>query len=75
MIISQNVPICPKCKAMMCQRHQRGELFYFCHDCLSIFQVMEIGQAEIELVIESHPQEYAQNETIKPPMDILSAEN
>jgi len=51
MIISQHVPICPECSAMMSVRHQERKLFYFCHDCLSIFQFVSNGQAENELVV------------------------
>lgn len=49
-VISQNVPMCPKCSALMSKFH--GDHLYFrCNDCGSRFQVIDIGQAEIELVI------------------------
>ena len=51
MTISQNVPICPKCKAMMVKRHQHNEIYFFCVDCLSIYRVIENGQAELELEV------------------------
>ena len=50
-VIQQNVPMCPYCSAMMSTRHQRGNLYYFCHDCLKILQVVDNGQAEIELLV------------------------
>lgn len=51
MIISQNVPMCPKCSALMAQRHQCGQLYYFCHDCLGIYKVVGVHKAEIELIV------------------------
>ena len=47
-VISQNVPMCPKCSALMSKFH--GDHLYFrCNDCGSRFQVIDVGQAEIEL--------------------------
>lgn len=51
MIISQNVPICPDCSAMMVKRHQNNEIYFFCADCKSIYQVIDNGTAEIELIV------------------------
>ena len=51
MIITQNVPICPKCSAGLLNRKQDNEIFYFCLDCMSIFQVIGTGKAENELIV------------------------
>lgn len=53
-IISQNVPMCPKCSAMMYRREQDHKLFMICADCLKTYQVIDVGQSEIELVISDH---------------------
>lgn len=49
--IHQNVPMCPKCSALMAQRHQCNHTYYFCHDCLGIYKVIGTGKAEIELIV------------------------
>ena len=65
-IISQNVPMCPECKGMMSQRHQNHEMYYFCHDCLSIYQFVGNGQAENELVVRDSKQKESRiNETVR----------
>ena len=51
MIISQHVPMCPECSAMMSMRHQNNVMYYFCNDCKSIFQFIGNGQAENELIV------------------------
>lgn len=55
--ISQNVPMCPKCSAMMSRRHQHDQTYYFCHDCLSIYKVIGMGKAEIEIIITDRADE------------------
>lgn len=57
MIITQTVPICPNCKAMLCKRHQDNNVFYFCYDCMKIYKVIGTGDAEIELVITDKEEE------------------
>ena len=51
MIITQNVPTCPKCSAGLFKRNQYKDTFYFCIDCMSIFQVIGTGKAENELIV------------------------
>lgn len=58
-IIQQNVPMCPECSAMMSIRHQKGHMYFFCHDCLNIYKVVERGQAEIELIVTDGTDEEA----------------
>ena len=58
-VIQQNVPMCPDCSGMMATRHQGGKTYFFCHDCLSIYQVLENGQAEIELLVSNKEEESA----------------
>lgn len=49
-IVQQNVPMCPHCSALMTK--VRGvEVFFRCNDCASKFQIVGIGQAEIELIV------------------------
>lgn len=52
--ISQNVPICPACKAMMHKRHYGYSVYFICADCKSIWKVLDEGKAEIELVISDN---------------------
>lgn len=49
-IITQTVPMCPDCSAMMSGRINKGKWFFFCHDCLKILKVIGRGKAEIELI-------------------------
>ena len=58
-VIQQNVPMCPNCSGMMSTRHQDDKIFFFCHDCMSIFQVFDNGQAEIELIVSDKEEESA----------------
>lgn len=51
MIIAQNVPMCPKCSAGLLKRNQDKEIYYFCLDCMTIFQVVGTGKAENELLV------------------------
>lgn len=51
MIINQNVPICPKCKAGLSRAVQDKDVYYFCLDCMSIYKVIGTGKAENELII------------------------
>jgi hypothetical protein len=58
LIVQQDVPMCPKCKAMMWQRHQDKDLYYVCHDNIShVYKVTSIGQAEIELIVTDTKEE------------------
>jgi len=50
-ILQSNVPRCPKCAGMMFDRKQDDKLYKICHDCLQPYQVINEGQAEIELTI------------------------
>lgn len=50
-IIQQNVPMCPRCSALMSTRHQYDNLYFFCDDCKLILKVIDNGQAEIELIV------------------------
>lgn len=48
--ISQNVPMCPICKAKMEKLYRYGRMFFNCNDCNKVLHVIGIGQAEIELI-------------------------
>jgi len=50
-IIQQNVPMCPKCSALMSVRHQYDNLYFSCDCCKLILKVIDNGQAEIELIV------------------------
>lgn len=50
-IITQHVPICPNCSAMLFKRHQASDIFFVCADCLQIFRLIGTGEAEIELKV------------------------
>jgi len=52
-VISQNVPICPICKAMIHKRLYSNHVYYICADCKSIWKVLDNGQSEIELMISN----------------------
>jgi DNA-directed RNA polymerase subunit M/transcription elongation factor TFIIS len=51
MRISQTVPTCPECAGMLVRREQYGEVFFFCTDCLSIYQLSGTGTAECEIEV------------------------
>lgn len=62
MIISQNVPMCPRCSALMAQRHQCGHLYYFCQDCMGIYKVVGTHKAEIELIVTDKEERFIETE-------------
>lgn len=51
MRISQTVPMCPECAGMLARREQQGNVFYFCNDCMNIYQLSGTGTAECEIEI------------------------
>ncbi len=51
MIITQHVPMCPKCSALLNRREQGGSHYFYCVDCKSIYKVIGVGEAEIELIV------------------------
>ena len=57
MIINQNVPICPECKAMLFKRIQNHKTYYCCLDCMSIFALQGVGKSENELIVDRKEQE------------------
>ena len=57
-IIQMNVPRCPHCSALMYHVLRYGHLFYICANCLTTWQVIGTGQADIELeVSDTHVEE------------------
>lgn len=56
-LIQSNVPRCPKCSASMFQRMQNGKLYLICNDCLTIYEMVDIGQAEVEVTISDIKEE------------------
>lgn len=50
-LISQNVPTCPECSAMMLKRHQANESYFHCVDCMKILKIVGTGKAELELIV------------------------
>ena len=53
-ILQQNVPMCPRCSAMMHKRMANGHLYFICGDCKGIWKVLDNGQAEIELLVSDN---------------------
>ena len=49
--ISQTVPICPTCQALMLKRYQDGKAYMFCFDCKDIFEVIAPGKSENEIEV------------------------
>lgn len=49
--ISQTVPICPECQALMLKRFQNEKAYYFCWDCKVILEVIAPGKTENELIV------------------------
>ena len=56
-ILQSNVPRCPKCSALMYRREQDGRLFMICADCLKVYEVIDSGQAEIEVTISDNKED------------------
>lgn len=54
-ILQSNIPRCPKCSAMMYRREQDEKLYMICADCLKVYEIIDCGQAEIELLITDDP--------------------
>lgn len=52
-----SVPRCPKCSALMFRRTQNGKFYYICNDCLSVFEMVDVGQAEVEMTISNTKEE------------------
>ena len=49
-IISQTVPICPECQALMIKRHLT-DVYFCCADCKTILKVIGAGKSENELIV------------------------
>ena len=49
--ISQTVPICPACQALMLKRYQNGKAYYFCCDCKGILEVVAPGKSDNEIEV------------------------
>lgn len=49
--ISQTVPICPACQALMLKRYQNGKEYYFCCDCKGILEVIAQGKSDNEIEV------------------------
>ena len=49
--ISQTVPICPECQALMLKRYQNNKAYYFCWDCKLILEVIAPGKSENEIEV------------------------
>ena len=56
-ILQSNVPRCPKCSALMYRREQDEKLYMICADCLKVYEVIDNGQAEIEVMISDTKEE------------------
>lgn len=56
-MMQQNVPMCPKCSALMITRNQYNNLYFVCQDCNAVFKVIGKGQAEIELIVTDEGEE------------------
>ena len=49
--ISQTVPICPECQALMLRRYQNNKAYYFCWDCRLILEVIAPGKSDNEIEV------------------------
>ena len=49
-IISQTVPICPECQALMIKRHLT-DVYFCCADCKAILKVIGAGKTDNELIV------------------------
>ena len=50
-ILQSNVPRCPKCSALMYKREQDNRLFMICADCLKVYEIVDSGHSENELLV------------------------
>ena len=73
--ISQNVPVCPKCKAKLEKVYRYGHIFFNCNDCNTLLQVVRIGQAEIELMCTDTFGEMYEEELSLPILSQIKKEN
>ena len=48
--ISQTVPICPECQALMIKRHL-SDVYFCCTDCKQILKVIGAGKSDNELIV------------------------
>lgn len=63
-VLTQNVLICPSCKAMMHRGYRmvpgkpHPVLCFTCVDCKDIWIIMDLGQSENELIVTDSLEEY-----------------
>lgn len=63
-VLTQNVLICPKCKAAMIKGYRlppackEPALCFTCNDCRSIWIALDLGQSENELKVTDSLKEY-----------------
>ena len=71
--ILQTVPICPKCQAMMLNRAQGGDIYFYCTDCMNPLKVIGPGKAENELIVtDGRDKEYFDDTALRMMKDSIS---
>lgn len=69
-VLNQNTPICPECKAGMFKVERNNVLYVVCHDCHKTYEVLDYGTAGNEIVVsddilEIHEYRLGQDKTVK----------
>ena len=55
--IVYHTPICPCCSGLLGKQRQNDKTYYTCGDCMKVFQVIDEGQSENEIVVSDNPTE------------------
>lgn len=50
-VLNQNTPICPECKAGMFKVERKGITYVVCHDCHKTYEVLDGGKADNEITV------------------------
>ena len=50
-VLNQNTPICPECKAGMFKVERNNVLYVVCHDCHKTYEVLDYGTADNEIIV------------------------
>ena len=50
-VLNQNTPICPDCKAGMFKVERKGNVYLVCQDCHKTYEVLDYGTADNEIVV------------------------
>ena len=50
-ILNQNTPICPECKAGMFKAERKGVMYVVCHDCHKTYEILDGSTADNEIAV------------------------